>query len=375
MRRSARSRASIVLAASLAGCGGGADSASRAPAPVPVVVAKAEVRTVPVTVRAIGNVEAVARVDVKARIAGELRSVHFREGEEVRRGQLLFSIDARPFQVALAEADARLARDRALLQKADDDVRRFSGLVEQEYVTREQFDSARSQAASLAATVRADEAAVEGARLDLDYATIRAPIPGRAGAVLVQPGNLVKANDDRPLVTLLQTRPVWVSFAVPESRLAEIRARAGAGPLAVRAHERGGEAAARTGRLDFVDNAVDPTSGTIRLKAVFPNEDGALWPGQFLEVELKLSDEANAVVVPSPAVQTGQNGTFVFVVKDDGTPEARPVVVSRAVGEDTVLTSGVSGGETVIVDGQLRVVPGAKVEPRARPAAPPGPAS
>lgn len=365
MRRLAPSLVGLPLVAALSGCGGGDGAvASRAPAPVPVVVAKAVSRTVPVTVRAIGNAEAVATVDVKARIGGELRAVHFREGEEVRRGELLFTIDPRPFQVALAEAEARLARDRALLQKADDDVRRFAGLVEQEYVTREQYDTARAQAASLAATVKADEAAVEGAKLDLEYATIRAPISGRAGAVLVQPGNLVKANDDKPLVTLLQTRPVWVSFAVPESSLAEIRARAAAGALEVTARERGVEGAGRPGRLDFVDNAVDRTTGTIRLKGVFPNDDGAFWPGQFLEVELKLRDEPNAVVVPSPAIQTGQGGTFVMVVKDDATVEIRPVRVSRTLGDETVLASGVAGGETVIVDGQLRVVPGAKVEAR-----------
>lgn len=358
----------LLPAATLAAaCSGGGAAAPREAPPVPVVTAKVDSREVPVEVVAIGNAEATDSVAIQPRVGGEIVGVHFAEGTDVKRGQLLFSIDPRPYQVALDQAQARLERDRALLKKAEEDVRRYEGLVKREYVTREQYENAVAQADALRATLRSDESDVERARLDLDYAAIRAPISGRAGRVLVERGNLVRENDDRTLVTILATRPIEVTFAVPERHLAEIRARQQASPLEVTARPRDGRGERRTGSVVLVDNAVDRASGTIRLKARFENEDAALWPGQFLEVALRLESIPNATVVPRTAVQTGQSGTYVFVVKEDGTAESRPVEVAFSRDDVSVVRGAVSPGETVIVDGQLRVVPGAKVEAKASP--------
>ncbi|HEX6853436.1 MAG TPA: efflux RND transporter periplasmic adaptor subunit [Candidatus Polarisedimenticolaceae bacterium] len=356
-----------VAAAAAAGCSGGGTAAARAVAPVPVVTGTVETRDVPVEVVAIGNAEAVESVAIQPRVGGEIVGVHFAEGTEVARGQLLFTIDPRPYRVALEQAEARLARDAALLRKAEEDVRRYERLVKQEYVTREQYDNAVAQAEALRATIRGNDADVERARLELEYASIRAPISGRAGRVLVERGNLVKDNDDRTLVTILSTRPIEVAFAVPERHLAEIRARHAEGRLEVSARPRDGRGDAAIGRVVLVDNAVDRASGTIRLKARFENADGALWPGQYLEVALRLESLKGAIVVPRTAVQTGQSGTYVFVVRPDGTAETRAVEVAFTRDDVTIVRGALAAGETVITDGQLRVVPGARVE--AKPAA------
>ncbi|HKQ61297.1 MAG TPA: efflux RND transporter periplasmic adaptor subunit [Candidatus Polarisedimenticolaceae bacterium] len=359
-------RSSILLAGLLGACvgctGNKAASSPRGPEAVPVLVAKAVRKSVPVQLRAIGTVEAFTSVYVKARVGGELTRVHFEEGRDVAAGSALFTIDPQPYRTALAQAEARLARDRALLKKAESDMRRSAELVEQGFITREQNEQAATNAEALAATVRADEAALDQARLELGYCSIRSPIAGRTGNLMVHAGNLVKADDDQPLVVILQTRPIRVSFSAPEQYLAEIRRRSTIGTLGVSARERGEGAEPHAGKLEFLDNAVDATTGTIRLKALFPNLDGALWPGQFVELELTLSEDADALVVPAQAVQTGQQGNYVFVVGADGTAESRPVVVARSLGGETVLERGVEAGETVITDGQLRVVPGAKVE-------------
>ena len=343
------------------GCQKDAAKAPSGPPPAPVVVGKAVRRAVPVSLHGIGNVEPVASVAVRSRVAGPIQKVHIADGAEVARGQALFTIDPEPFRIALARAESELARDSALLKKAQDDAARYETLVAKEYVTREQYEAAVAQSASLAATIRTDEAAVHDAKLDLSYCTIAAPITGRAGNVTLREGNLVRASEDPPLVTIVQLRPINVAFALPEKHLAAIRARNAAGPLVVTARERGEGSGGHRGRLTFVDNTVDRATGTIRLKAEFANDDRGLWPGQFVEVDLALAEQADAVLVPSAAIQVGQQGSFVFVVGDDGTAAVRPVTVDRTVGDDTVVASGLQGGETVITDGQIRVVPGAKV--------------
>ena len=354
----------LMLAA--AGCGT-AKTAPQAPPAPPVIVAKSEVRTVPFELRGIGNVEATATVDVRSRVAGPILKVHVTDGADVKKGQTLFSIDPEPYRVALAGSQAQLGRDQALLQKARSDVTRYGKLVEKEYVTREQYESAEAQAASLAETIKSDQAAVDGNRLALSYCTIAAPIAGRIGVVSRRAGNLVKADDDPPLVTILQMRPVYVTFSVPERHLAEIRAQSAKGPLTVLARSRGAGGTGHPGTLAFIDNAVDAATGTIRLRGTFPNADAGLWPGQFVEVAITVREQEGAVVVPSPAIQVGQQGSFVYVVGDDKKAEVRPVTVDRTLGSETIVSSGLKGGETVIVDGQLRVIPGAVVSPQAAP--------
>ena len=352
----------LALACVVSGAACNDNAATRVPAPSapPVVVGQAVRRTVPVSLHAIGNVESLASVAVRSRVAGQILSVHIGDGADVRKGQLLFTIDPAPYEIAAAQADAQLARDAALSKKAEDDAARYAKLVEKEYVTREQYESATSQVAALAATIKSDEAASKEAKLSLSYCSITAPISGRAGAVNLRAGNLVKVNDD-PLVTLLQVRPVNVTFSVPEKYLGTVREHANAGKLEVRAKGRGETGDGHAGTLTFVDNAVDMTTGTIRLKAEFGNAESELWPGQFVDVELILAEQKDALLVPSTAIQVGQQGSYVFVVNAESVAEIRPVVVDRAIGEETVITSGLEGGETVITDGQIRVVPGAKV--------------
>jgi multidrug efflux system membrane fusion protein len=353
-------------AACAASCTGNAANAPQAPAPPPVIVGQAVRRTVPVALHGIGNVESVASVALRSRVAGQILKVHIKDGADVTQGQVLFTIDPAPYQNALAQAEAQLARDSALLDKAQHDAARYAKLVEKEYVTREQYESATSQAASLSATIQSDQAAVKDASLSLSYCTIAAPISGRAGSVNLRAGNLVKINDDPPLLTILKVEPVNVTFSLPEKYLDPLRGHAAAGPLAVRAKNRGDDGDGHAGSLTFIDNTVDTTTGTIRLKAEFPNKDRGLWPGQFVEVEVVLSEQKDALIVPTTAIQVGQQGSYVFVVAADGTAQVRPVVVDRAIGDDTVLVSGLDGGETVITDGQIRVVPGAKVAASAK---------
>ena len=354
-----RSTAVLLVPVLLAGCKGRPQAAS-APPPAPVVVAQASVKTVPVALRAIGNVEAIDSVAVRPRVAGPILKVHIQDGAEVRRGQPLFTIDPQPYRIALAGAEAQLARDQALLEKAESDVARHEKLVAKEYVTREQYEAAVAQAASLAQTIEADRAAADAARLDVTYCTITAPISGKAGSVTLRTGNLVKANEDPPLVTILQMQPVYVTFSIPEKALTEVRAEAGKRRLTVRAWNRGEGGEGHPGTLAFIDNTVDPSTGTIRLRGEFPNDDRGLWPGQFVEVSLAVTEQPDVVVVPAAAIQVGQQGSYVYVVKD-GTAEMRTVVVDRTVAGESIVAEGLAGGDMVIVDGQLRVVPGGKV--------------
>jgi len=359
----------ITVLAILAGCGNSNNHQRAEAPPVPVRVAQVERKTVPVTVRAIGTVEAIETVAVTARVGGELVRVSFAEGQNVSRGAPLLTVDPRPYEADLREAEARLTRDRAQLAKAEADVRRYADLVKRDFVTKEQYDQITATAAALAATIQEDEAAVESARLQLGYCTITAPVSGRTGSLQVRLGNLVKANDDHTLVTINQTRPIYVSFALPSQYLAAVKRRLQQG-IQVEAMPGSGEPV-QTGELTLVDNAVDPTTGTILLKATFPNPDEVLWPGLFVDVKVVLGEEADRVVAPATAVQTGQSGAFVFVVKEDQTVELRSVQVARADDREAVVDEGLTGGETVVTDGQLRLVPGAKVSipasPEARP--------
>lgn len=342
----------------LAACGGAKAKGPSGPPPVPVTVGQVVQKTMPVTFRAIGHVEPIAAVAVKARIGGELQRVGFSEGQTVAAGATLFTIDPRPYRAALAQAEAGLARNRALLAKAEADSTRYAGLVSQDYVTKEQYDQILANVGALRAAIAADQANVDAARLNLAYCTITAPVSGRTGALSLKPGNLVKANDDKPLLTINQVQPIHVVFSVPAQLLPALAAKR-AEALKVEATIPGG--AAETGKLAFVDNAVDATSGTVLLKAVFANPSEALWPGQFVDVTVTLGEEADRVVAPAAAVLSGQQGQYSFVVKEDGSAELRPLKVARSDEHEAVIESGLSAGETVVTDGQLRLVPGAKV--------------
>ncbi|MGA2630927.1 MAG: efflux RND transporter periplasmic adaptor subunit [Terriglobia bacterium] len=328
---------------------------------VPVVVASATQKSVPVEVRAIGNVEAYSTVSVKAQVEGTIEKAYFTEGQEVKKGDLLFTIDARPFQATLQQLQANLARDQANLENAIAQSGRSAKLFEAGIVSQDQYDTFRTSADALRAAVQADKAGIEKAKIDLDYCTIRSPMDGRTGSLLVNPGNVTKSNDT-VLVIINQISPIYVSFSVPEQSLAEIRRRMSLGGLPVLATIPQDDRPAAEGSLSFVDNMVDKNTGTIRLKATFSNPDHRLWPGQFVNTSLRLSTQANAVVVPSQAVQTGQSGFFAYVVKSDLSVELRPIVPGNQVSGETVIEKGLQAGETVVTDGQLLLFPGAKVE-------------
>jgi len=328
---------------------------------VPVTVAHAERRAVPFEIPATGTAEPVQTVSVQAQVTGVLTHVTFHEGDDVTAGQVLFEIDPRPFQAALDQAKAVLARDQAQQQAAELDAQRYAKLVKQDYVTESDYDAKRAAADALHATVRADSAAVANAALNLEWATIRAPIAGRTGRLLVREGNLVRANNPDPLVIINQIHPILVRFAVPERNLAGIqRYRRNRLPVLVSPSK--SDTVFTEGALSFVDNSVDTTTGTVLLKAEFSNRDNALWPGEFLNVRLQLYVEDSAVVVPSQAVMNGQQGTYLFVVNQDGTARSQSVTVERTAGVYTVIAQGVRAGDDVVTDGQLRLVSGAAVE-------------
>jgi multidrug efflux system membrane fusion protein len=349
--------AALVMSA-LVGCSRqGAGGASK----VPVTVAHAEQRAVPFEIPATGTAEPVQTVSVQSQVTGVLIHVTFHEGDDVTAGQVLFEIDPRPFQAALDQANAMLARDQAQAQAAQLDAQRYAELVKRDYVTKSDYDAKRAAADALQATLRADSAAVANAALNLEWATIRAPIAGRTGRLLVREGNLVRAQNPDPLVVINQIHPILVRFAVPEQHLASIqRYRRNRPPVLVSPSKT--DTVFTEGVLSFVDNNVDTTTGTVLLKAEFPNRDNALWPGEFLTVRLRLYVEDSAVVVPSQAVMTGQQGTYLFVVNQDGTARSQPVTVERTAGAYAVIGQGVRAGEEVVTDGQIRLVSGAAVE-------------
>jgi multidrug efflux system membrane fusion protein len=314
----------------------------------------------PIEIRVIGSAEAYSTVAIRSQTTGQLIAVNFREGDEVNRGQVLFELDRRPLEAALQQAEANLERDMAQAENAAVQSKRLQDLVARGIAPREQADTSRTAVAALNATVAADRAAVENAKVQLQYATITAPISGRTGALMVHEGNLVRANDTTPLVTINQVSPVSVAFAVPESRLPELNRYLSLGSLQVTATPPN-DTVPSVGRITFVDNSVDQNTGTIRIKGTFPNADRRLWPGQFVNVVVTLTTDPGALVVPSVAVQDGQQGQYVFAVKSDQTVEMRPVTVARTRGAETVLAGGVQAGETVVTDGHLRLVPGSRV--------------
>ncbi len=353
--------AGLLLAALLSGCS--RQEAAPPPPAAPVAVAQVEQKSVPLELRAIGAVEAYSTVDVKAQVDGQLTGVHFTEGQDVRQGQLLFTIDRQPFEAELKRAEASLARNQAQAQNARVQAERYTRLVGEGVVAKEQYEDVITNAEVLEAAVRADKAAVENAKVRLAYTSIHSPIDGRTGSLKVHRGDIVKANDEKStLVVINQWTPIYSSFALPEQELSEVRRYLAAGTLKVEAAIPQDPGPPAAGAVSFVDNAVDRSTGTIRLKATFPNHDRRLWPGQFVNVVLTLTDQKDALVVPSEAVQTGQQGLFVWVVKPDQTVESRPVAVARARGSESVIAKGVAAGEIVVTDGHLRLVPGGRVQ-------------
>jgi multidrug efflux system membrane fusion protein len=345
----------IVLLVTAAGC----KQAQRpAPPSVPVTVAKAEERPVPFEITAPGTVEPIRAAAVTSQVSGVVNSVNFHEGDDVTTNQVLFRIDARPYRNALQQAQAALVRDVVALQNARQQVDRYQSLAKSEYVTDEQYQGLKATAEGLVATVQSDSAALDNAKLNLEYSTIRAPISGRTGSLLIKEGNLVRAPGSGPMVMLNQTKPILVRFAVPASNLPEIRQRQHDN-LKVNVSLNDGRPPL-SGDLAFVDNTVDTTTGTIMLKGRFENADGALWPGQFVTATLVLYVQ-NSIVVPAPAVMNGEKGPYVFVVNNDKA-DTRPVDVGRTVEDVVIVNKGVSVGETIVTDGQLRLTPNAKVE-------------
>lgn len=358
----------LCLLISAAGCTGKPSGGPPAPAqkafpPVPVVSGKVLQKTIPVKLQAIGNVQAYSTVSVKAQIGGTVTHVHFREGQYVQQNELLFDIDARPYQVQLKQMEANLARDKAQAENARQQVLRYQQLVKSGYVAQADYDQVLATSQALEGTLLADEAAIENAKLQIEFCAIRSPIDGVTGSILLHEGNVVKANDIN-LVVINQVKPILISFTVPGQYLSDIKARMAMEKLKIEAASPGKENSPITGELNFIDNNVDLQTGTIQLKGVFKNQDKSLWPGQFVNVTLFLSRQDNALVVPTQAVQTGQAGQYVYVIKADLTVELRAVTVAKIVDDETVIAKGLNAGEEVVVDGQLRLVPGAKVQPR-----------
>ncbi len=355
----------LTIALALALMGGCGEKQGSGPPPreaVPVAVAPVERKAVPDKVDAVGAVEPSAAVGVKTQVGGILREVLFREGQEVRAGDLLFRIDPLPFEAALRQAQANLARDMAQLTNARKELARAADLAAKGMVAQAEHDAARAAASALEAAAEADQAAVESARLQLSYTAISAPIDGRTGSLSVNAGNLVTAGADAPLVTINRLDPAYVAFSVPEQILPRLLAAQARGAVRVIAAAEGRPPL--EGALTFIENQVDRATGTIRLRASFSNRDRLLWPGSFVRVELVLSVREDAVVIPSVAVQMGQKGNFVFILGADQTVEVRPVKISRMLDAETVVESGLSAGERVVVDGMLRITAGSRVAPR-----------
>jgi multidrug efflux system membrane fusion protein len=327
---------------------------------VPVTVAKAERRPMPYSILASGTVEPIQTANVGSQVGGVVMRIAFREGEDVRAGQALLELDPRPFRAALAQAQGTLARDRAQLRTAQLAADRAASLFRQDLVSQAEWDNARSAADALRGTVEADSAAATGARLNLEYATIRSPISGRTGKLNVHVGDYIKAASSEPLVTVNQVSPIWVQFTVAEDDRPAVQRYQATNPR-VLVRPQGEDSLEVAGRLVFVDNAVDPTTGTLVLKAEFPNRDGQLWPGEFVEVRLVLAVQKNALVVPSPAVSNGQQGTYVYVLNADSSATVRPVTVERSDDVSAVISKGLEPGETVVTDGQFRISPGARL--------------
>ena len=338
------------------GRGGGSREA------VPVLVATAVQKSVPLQIRAVGNVESMSTVSIKSQVTGVITKSHFKEGDNVKKGQLLLTIDPRPLESTLKQAEAALARDTAQLQNMREQARRYAELVKKQYVSQEQYDQIRTNADAAEAVVQADMAAVENAKVQLSYCYIYSPLDGQVGTILVTEGNLVRSNDAAPIVVINQLVPINVTFSVPEQNLPELKRHMAGGKLTVDAAFPADEGRSERGVLNFVDNAVDRSTGTIKLKAQFDNRDRRLWPGQFINVALTLTTQGDAVVIPAEAIQVGENGQHVFIVKPDKRVEVRPVTVARTTEGQAIIAKGVAPGEQVVREGQFLLGPGSRIE-------------
>jgi multidrug efflux system membrane fusion protein len=335
--------------------------------PIPVSVAEVTRQDFPIYLRGIGSVQAFNFVTVRSRVDGELQQIFFREGQRVAAGELLAQIDPRPFEAQLRQAEAARDRDTALLETARLDLARSSELVGRGYTPRQTYDTQKNQVGQLEAAVRADEAAIEAVKLQLLYARITSPLGGRTGVRLVDAGNMIHTGDAAGIVTIAQLQPISALFTLPQDALPEVAAAMGSGPLTVVATTQDGKRQLGSGTLELLDNAVDQATGTIRLKARFPNDDEALWPGQFVNIRLQLTTRRDAIVIAGPAVQRNQEGTYAWVVKPDDTAEVRPIRVEAIAGSEALVAAGLRPGERVVVDGQSRLRPGAKVALRPEP--------
>ncbi len=366
-----RDRGFLALAALgclLGGCSSNSGKNAQAAGPgkpaVPVTVAPVVVKSMSLELRGIGSVESYSTVSLKSQVSARVESVHFKEGQDVHKGDLLFTLDKRPFEADLRLNQANLERDIARADNAATQAKRFADLFQQGISSKQQNDDMSSAATAAQATLQADREAIESAKLKLAYCTITSPIDGRTGSILVYPGNLVKENDVPVMVVINQVQPIFVNFPVPEQNLTDIKKFMAQRRLEMVAEIPQLTSVKETGILTFVDNTVDRTTGTIRLKATFDNAERRLWPGQFVNVSLKLTEEPGRVVIPSRAVQTGQTGQYVFVVKQDNTVEVREITIARSSALETIIEKGLQPGETVVTDGQLRLVPGATVQIR-----------
>jgi multidrug efflux system membrane fusion protein len=346
------------------GCGSKEQTPSAAGSgrpPAPVVVASVEQQDIPVQIRAIGNVEAYQTVQIRSQVNGQIQKIFFKEGEDVRQGQPLFQLDKRPFQADLEKAIGQMKRDQAQGENSRIQADRYSRLEKQGIVSHEQAEQLRTQSNADASALEADKAAVDAARVQLQYTDINAPIDARTGVLMINVGNLVKANDTPYLLQLNQVTPIYVTFSVPEANLDRLRRGFSSGRLKVLAYPKGQSDKPAEGRLTFIDNGVDTTTGMFKLKGTFQNKDRRLWPGEFVDVALELSTQKNAIVVPTKAIQTGQQGEYVYVVRTDNTAESRPVKTAGVYENLTLVSDGLKAGEQVVVNGQLRVAPNAKV--------------
>ncbi|HTM60561.1 MAG TPA: efflux RND transporter periplasmic adaptor subunit [Burkholderiales bacterium] len=346
-----------------------ARKAPKGPPAVPVTVAPVMQQAVPIRVAAIGNVEAFLTVAVKARVDGQIVTVNFREGQSVKKDEVLFRIDPRPYEAVLRQAEANALRDRAARDQARSQAKRYQELLDKNFISKEAYAQIRTNAETAEATAKASQAALENARLNLEYCTIYSPLEGYAGKVLLQAGNMVRANDVNPLVVINQVRPIYVNFAVPEQNLPDVRKYQSQSPLRVDVVSPDPATQSVTGQLIFIDNAVDPSTGTIRLRAQFENADATLWPGQFVNVLVQLYEKSDAIVIPSAALQTGPEGQYVYIIGEDSLAEVRKINVERTEG-DRAIVSGLKQGERVVTRGQLRLGPKTRVQ-IAKPAAAP----
>lgn len=369
-----RSRIALTFAilAALAGTfwyvAGRRDAASNAQSetkPVPVVTARATEQPMPVRVEAVGNVQALAVVAIRPRVEGEVLQVHIREGQEVAQGDTLFTLDARMAEANKRQAEANLARDKAQLDRARADLVRYTELLKAGSATKQKVEQSQAEAAQAEAAVKSDLAAIDNARLTMGYATIKALVPGRTGTINAKLGSLAKPGDAQSMVTITQMRPINVAFSVAESSLPRIRAAMAAGPLETVVTSTADPGLRAVGQLSFIDSAIDTTTGTIGLKATFTNDDTRLWPGQFVNVTLTLGIEDKALTVPAEAVQSGQNGTFVFAVDEQAKASIVPVRVDRVLDGSAIITDGLKAGAKVVTQGQMRLAPGLTVSERA----------